>query len=70
MDNIDIDISMAGQPKPERGFIAGLFMFICAFFPGVGWGIIIAMMWSLSDEVKEWERHQQLAATLNSNKGS
>jgi hypothetical protein len=61
----NIDTSLAGTPKPERGFIAGLFMFICAFFPGVGWGIIIAMMWSLNDDVKEWERHQQLAAMLN-----
>ena len=61
-----IDISLAGTPKPERGFIAGLFMACCAFFPGVGWGIIIAMWWSLKEEIEEWERQQELAAILNS----
>ena len=64
----NIDISLAGTPKPERGFIASLFMCICAFFPGVGWGIIIAMMWSLKEEIEEWERQQELAAILNANK--
>ena len=63
MDNIDI--SLAGQPKPERGGWASLFMILCVFCGPIGWGIIIVMMWNLNDEIKEWERHQQLAAIMN-----
>jgi len=62
----NIDISLAGTPKPERGGFAAFFMFLCVFFGPIGWGVIIAMWWNLSDEVKEWERQQELAAILNS----
>ena len=66
----NIDISLAGQPKPERGGFATLFMLICVFCGPIGWGIVIAMWWSLSDEVKEWERQQELAAILASKEES
>jgi len=62
----NIDTSLAGQPKPERGGFAWFFMLICVFGGPIGWGIIIAMWWNLSDEVKEWERQQELAAILAS----
>jgi len=62
----NIDTSLAGTPKPERGGWALAFMVVCFFCGPIGWGIIIAMWWHLKDEIKEWERHQMLAATLAS----
>ena len=60
----NLDISLAGTPKPERGGWAAFFMFICIFCGPIGWGIIIGMMWNLKKEIGEWERQQLLAATL------
>ena len=62
----NIDTSLAGTPKPERGGWALVFMVVCFFCGPIGWGIIIAMWWFLREEIKEWERHQMLAATLAS----
>jgi hypothetical protein len=61
----NIDISLAGSPKPERGGFAAFFMLICVFCGPIGWGICIAMWMNLNEEVKEWERQQELAAILN-----
>ena len=66
----NIDISLAGQPKPQRGFFAAVFMLICVFCGPIGWGIIWSMWDSLREEVKEWERQQQLAAILHSKEAS
>ena len=65
----NIDTSLVGTPKPERGFFAALFMFICIFCGPIGWGIAGAMFWNLREEIKEWERQQQLGAILH-NKGN
>ena len=62
----NIDISLAGTPKPERGGWALFFMLICVFCGPIGWGIILYMWWDLNQEIKEWERQQLLAATLES----
>ena len=64
----NIDISLAGTPKPERGGWALFFMLICVFCGPIGWGIILYMWMELNNEIKEWERHQLLAATLESKK--
>ena len=64
----NIDISLAGTPKPERGGWALFFMLICIFCGPIGWGIIIYMVLDLNKEIKEWERQQLLAATLESKK--
>jgi len=60
----NIDTSLAGTPKPERGGWACVFMVIMVFCGPIGWGIIFGMWYLLREKIKEWERHQMLAATL------
>jgi len=62
---MNIDTSLAGTPKPERGGWAIAFMIVCIFCGPIGWGIIFAMWYSLKKEVEEWERHQMLAAVMS-----
>jgi len=63
---MNIDTSLAGTPKPVRGGWAIAFMIVCIFCGPIGWGIIFGMWYSLKKEVEEWERHQMLAAVLES----
>ena len=60
----NIDISLAGTSKPQRGTFAAIFMFLCIFAGPIGWGIMFGMHLSLKGEIKEWERHQSLAAAM------
>jgi hypothetical protein len=65
----NIDTNLAGTPKPKRGGWAMAFMLICIFVGPIGWGIIIGMWLHLNEEIKEWERHQMLAAILKEKEG-